>query len=97
MPKAYLIANADVTDPDLYEVYKSHNPAIFERHGGRFLVRGGTQKMLEGSGRSRSVVVEFPSLEAAQAAYDDPEYLINRDRRIAASEMNFLMVVEGAD
>ena len=97
MPKAYLIANVDITDPETYESYKARNPEIFGRHGGKFLVRGGTQNVVEGDAKSRTVILEFPSFEAAQAAYDDPDYVDNRQTRFAASDTGFAIIVEGAE
>jgi uncharacterized protein (DUF1330 family) len=73
--KGYLIANVDVHDPSAYENYRSRTAAIVERHGGRFLVRGGAVEPLEGDpGFARLVIIEFPSVEAAHAFYDSPEY-----------------------
>jgi uncharacterized protein (DUF1330 family) len=37
-------------------------------------VRGGRQLVKEGQVRSRTVVMEFPSYEAALACYRSPEY-----------------------
>ena len=73
--KGYLIANVDVRDADAYENYRSRTGAIVERHGGRFLVRGGPIEVLEGDPRlHRLVIIEVPSVEAAHAFYDSPEY-----------------------
>ncbi|MGE0640803.1 MAG: DUF1330 domain-containing protein [Thermoanaerobaculia bacterium] len=48
-------------------------PAI-EGHGGLFLARGPAARWYEGGLPQRVVVVEFPSLEAAVATHDSPEY-----------------------
>ena len=43
--------------------------------GGRYLVRGGDVRHLEGNfPLNRLVVLEFPTVEAAQHFYDSPEY-----------------------
>ena len=71
---AYWIGHVRVTDPDGYGKYaKLAGPAI-EKHGGRFLARGGRTVTFEGEEYPRNVVVEFPSVEAAQACYNSPEY-----------------------
>lgn len=71
---AYWIGRVRVTDPDGYGEYaKRAGPAI-EKHGGRFLARGGRTVTLEGDEYPRNVVVEFPSVEAAEACYNSPEY-----------------------
>ena len=71
---AYWIARVKVTDEAAYAEYaKRAGPAI-EKHGGKFLARGGRYVTLEGEDYPRNVVVEFPTLEEAQACYNSPEY-----------------------
>ena len=94
MPKAYWIGHATVTDPQAYARYREANAAAFQRFGGRFLVRGGSQSVAEGKARSRSVVIEFPDLEAARACYDSPEYRAAMAHRDGAAILD-LVIVEG--
>lgn len=71
---AYWIARSTVSNADSYGEYaKRAGPAI-EAHGGKFLARGGTLKILEGSDRPRTVLIEFPSLEAAESCYSSSAY-----------------------
>ena len=42
MPKGYIIARIDVTDPQAYEQYRIANAVPFAKYKARFLVRGGT-------------------------------------------------------
>ena len=66
---AYWIGRVRVTDPEGYGKYaKLAGPAI-EKHGGKFLARSGRLVTLEGDEYPRNVVVEFPSIEAAEACY----------------------------
>ena len=75
MPKGYLVATLEVSDPIAYEPYREQVPALIERHGGRYLVRGGAFEALEGeAGYNRVVLVEFPTVEAARSFYRDPAY-----------------------
>ncbi|MFN6978784.1 MAG: DUF1330 domain-containing protein [Gemmobacter sp.] len=74
MPKGYWVAHVDVRDAQAYEAYRRANAAVFARFGARFIVRGAPQKQMEGQCRARTVVIEFPTLEAAQACYASPEY-----------------------
>ncbi len=74
MPKGYWIAFADVTDPEGYKAYIVENAAALRKYGARFLVRGGQTEAAEGHPRSRVVVIEFPSFQAAQDCYRSPEY-----------------------
>jgi len=72
---AYVIANIDVTDPAAYDEYRKGVLATIERYGGRFLVRGGTAESLEGDWTpKRIVVLEFASVDQANAWYRSPEY-----------------------
>ena len=72
---SYLIVNIEVSDPVAYEEYKAGIPAILAKHGGEYLVRGGSWEAFEGDWRpSRLVILRFPSLKAIRAFMDDPEY-----------------------
>ena len=96
MPKAYWVAHMDVSDPGAYEKYKAANAAPFAQYGARFLARGGTQEVREGTIRSRTVVIEFPSLEAARACYDSDAYQAAKALRDPVSTGD-LVIVEGYD
>jgi uncharacterized protein (DUF1330 family) len=71
---AYWIGRVRVTDPESYAKYGALAGPAIEKHGGRFLARGGRTVTLEGDEYPRNVVVEFPSVEAAEACYNSPEY-----------------------
>lgn len=92
---AYMIVNLDVADPVTYEEYKTKVPALIQKHGGKYLVRGGKFVVLEGDWKpTRLVLFEFPSTVAAQALFDDPEYqpLKALRRRVSKTDA---VVVEG--
>lgn len=74
MAKGYWIAHVTVDDPAAYDEYRRANAVPFAKYGARFLVRGAPQTVVEGQMRPRTVVVEFPSLQAAQDCYHSPEY-----------------------
>jgi uncharacterized protein (DUF1330 family) len=74
MPKGYWIAHVTVTDPEQYKLYAAATAAPFAKFGARILARGGAYHQLEGEGRARNVVTEFPSLQAALDCYHSPEY-----------------------
>jgi uncharacterized protein (DUF1330 family) len=92
---AYFIVNLDVEDRAKFERYRAEVPAVIEKHGGRYLVRGGELHPVEGDfGLKRLVVLEFPSLEAARRFYASPEYapLLRLRQESAASD---IVLVEG--
>lgn len=97
MSKGYFIAHLDVTDPDSYIPYRDKAPATVAAHGGKYLTRGGPMDTIEGDALpSRTVVLEFPSVEAAKGWYNSPEYQeIIGIRHANAS--GFAQIVEGAD
>ena len=71
----YLIANIDVKDPAKFEEYRRKVVPVIKKFGGRYLVRGGDLRHLEGNlPLNRLVVLEFPTAEAAQQFYDSAEY-----------------------
>lgn len=74
MPKGYIIGHITVHDPEAYQEYVDRDTPILEGMGGRFIVRGGASETPEGQTEDRHVVIEFPSYEAARAAYNDPAY-----------------------
>ena len=45
-----------------------------EKHKGRFLIRGGKSTINEGDKSPRTVVIEFPSYDEANAFYQSKEY-----------------------
>lgn len=45
---AYVIADITVLNSELYEDYRRQVPAVVEKYGGRYLVRGGASEVLEG-------------------------------------------------
>lgn len=96
MTKGYWIAHVDVTDPVQYDLYRAANAAPFARFGARFLVRGGPQDQAEGNSRSRTVVIEFPSLAAAQDCYRSAEYQAAKALRDPVSTAD-LVIIEGWD
>lgn len=96
MAKGYWVANNVVHDAEKYEDYKAANAVAFAKYGAKFLVRGGQQQVCEGSAHSRSVVIEFPSYEAAVACYHSEEYKKALDIRSEIADTN-LIIVEGYD
>lgn len=96
MPKAYIIARVDVSDPDAYALYAKGAGEAMKIHGARIVVRGGPAEVLEGEGRARNVVLEFPSAEAARAYFNSPEYQAARQHRLGKAAFDAILV-EGWD
>jgi len=75
MAKAYWVSTyRSISDPDALAGYaKLAGPAI-QAAGGRFLARGTAAKAYEAGVLQRVVVVEFPSVSAAEAAHESAGY-----------------------
>ena len=92
---AYVIYQGEVTDPEQYEHYKIRAAASIEAAGGHYIVRGGDFDVLEGEAPAgRTVVVEFPSRQAALDWYRGAEYTEARALREHAARAR-LYVVDG--
>ena len=96
MPKGYLVGHITVRDPEAYKEYVERDTPILKRFGAKFIIRGGQATQLEGELHQRHVVIEFPSYEAALAAYNDPEYQEVADIRRRTADSS-IVVVEGHD
>jgi uncharacterized protein (DUF1330 family) len=94
--KGYWIGHVHVTDPEGYKPYMVANQAPFGKFGARYLVRGGAQEVTEGRAPERTVVIEFPSYEAALACYRSPEYQAAKALRAGKGVID-LVVIEGYD
>jgi uncharacterized protein (DUF1330 family) len=92
---AYVIYQGEVIDPARYEQYKVSAAASIARAGGRYLVRGGDVEVLEGEPPAgRTVVVEFPTLQAALDWYRGDAYTDARALREGAANAR-MYVVDG--
>jgi uncharacterized protein (DUF1330 family) len=90
---AYLIANIEVTDAEAFERYRAAVPPVIAAHGGRYIVRGGEKHALEGDmALRRLVILEFPSLAAARAFYDSPDYAPLLALRLASTRSQVVLV-----
>ena len=93
---AYLIGDIEVKDLDTYAKYAAGVPDTVAAYGGKYLVRGVSGEVLEGSWTpKRLVVLEFESMERLKAWYNSPEYADLKKLRQSASKGN-LIFAEGA-
>ena len=91
---AYVIADVrEAWDTGSLEEYRRRNTDAVANHGGRFVVRGGEQELLEGDWPSlRIVVIEFPDMAAARAWWSSDEYEAIKPLRRGGSTTNILLV-----
>ena len=95
-PIAYMIAEFEVTNAEKFKAYGDATGKQVPEAGGKFVARGGKTFVVAGDAPKRVVIVEWPSLEKAQAYFESSEYkqlVANRDE--GAKFRSF--VVEGIE
>ena len=93
---AYVLAEIEIVNPEGYKEYTKAVPATITQYGGKFLHRGGNIEVLEGDWpQRRRVIIEFPSMAAAKAWWDSPEYEKPKAMRRANSKGR-LLLLDGA-
>ena len=90
---AFMIIQADITDPERFLAYAKRAPALIEKFGGRYRSIRGESAQLEGVADSRKIVVsEWPSMEAARQFWDSPEYTELKQLREGAADVHVYLV-----
>jgi uncharacterized protein (DUF1330 family) len=92
--KGYWIGRYDVRDPETYKLYAEAAKPAFAEFGAVPLARAGRSQAMEGPGRGRNVVVEFPSYRAALDCWNSATYQAARQHRLPVSEGE-IVIVEG--
>jgi uncharacterized protein (DUF1330 family) len=94
---AYMIVEVETTDEALMAEYRKHTPGLVAKFGGKFIVRGGRTRTLEGGWKpARVVVLEFPSYDAAERFYDSSDYKPVLEMRLKAGTSKAI-IVDGHD
>ena len=93
---AYIIVDVEIQDMAQYQEYMRQVKPVIEAAGGRYLVRGGAHKVVEGNWYPRRLVLlEFPSMAVVQEFYLSPEYQALKALRLHSSTAHSAVVVEG--
>ncbi|MGH6892952.1 MAG: DUF1330 domain-containing protein [Dongiaceae bacterium] len=92
--KGYWITNNDVTDVQGHAAYIAANREHIQNCGGKYLILGGRQEIVEGQARSRHVVIEFKDYATALGCNNSAEYAKVKMLRVGKSEGD-TVVVEG--
>ena len=94
--KAYVIALESVHDQPMFGEYAKGVAATLAPFEGRFVARGGKFTVLEGEWQHpRTVIIEFPSREAAEGWYKSAHYQEIIGLRHKSSRGN-LVILDGA-
>lgn len=95
--KAYVIYLGDIVDEARYQIYKENAAPNIAAAGGKYVVRGGDTEVLEGQlPATRTVILEFPSRQAALDWYHSEEYVTIKKLREGAAEAS-IYIVDGLD
>ena len=83
----YSISSIEVKNWEIYEEYMKKVPAIIEKYGGRYLVRGGEILADDTSWHPKRVVIlEFPTTEHMDSFRNSEEYKPVAELRHKAAE-----------
>ena len=90
---AYFIVDNEVTDHTGFEEYRNQVRDTVEKYGGKFLVRGGKVRALEGDWKPKRIVVtEFPTTEQALRWYDSEDYRALKPLRLRTARGSVVLV-----
>ena len=89
----YVIANINVKNSEAYKEYVSKVKPTVEKFGGKYLVRNGEFKVIDGEWKHpRTVVIKFPTYEKALEWYNSEEYKPIKPIRLANSVANGIII-----
>ena len=73
---AFVVVDTKIHDPREYEQYKVLARELVERHGGRYLARGGEMTIIDEElwSPTRLVLLEFPDGDTARSFFASKEY-----------------------
>lgn len=74
MPAYWISTYPEVYDEAKVAAYAALAGPALTGAGGRFLARGMPEQTYEAGLNTRTIVIEFESVEAARAAHDSPDY-----------------------
>ncbi len=93
MAKGYVVVTELIRDTVGYRSYVEKAGRTIQQAGGRIIVADVNPAVLEGQWHgSRTVVLEFESVEAARGWYDSAEYQAIVGLRHAAAESNAVIL-----
>ena len=95
MPKGYWLSVYEkIENMETLKKYATKATAAIGKYSGKFLVRGGKNKILEGNQSPRTVVVEFSNFSEAEKCYNSDEYKEALDILKGSVKRN-LQIIEG--
>ena len=94
MAKGWL-ATGTINDPRGFIIYAAAAEPYLQKYGAKMFIRDALTDVREGNPCHLTVLIERPSVEAAKAAYEAPEYQDMIRLRTNNSETYFSILEEG--
>ena len=88
----YVINQIEVTDQAGFKVYADRQEVLIKKHGGRFIVRGGSVIAMEGTAPKRLTEYAFEDIGHFRAWQNEPEQKELSSIRDRASKFNSFAV-----
>lgn len=93
MPKGYVVFNEIIKDQAGYDGYVMKALPTILNTGGKAIVVHDNPEVIEGDWYgTRTVILEFDSVDAARAWYNSPEYQAVVGERLASADANAAIV-----
>jgi len=90
---SYIVAQIEIIDREEYTKYESGFMQIFAKYQGKVLAADEQPQLLEGAWPyTRTVLLEFPSSQAALEWYQSDEYQALAKHRFSSSAANITIV-----
>ncbi|MFZ6013342.1 MAG: DUF1330 domain-containing protein [Bacteroidota bacterium] len=70
----YFIISYDIVDPTEFQKYPPQVFRLLKKYGAEVLASDAQATVFEGSAKTMNAIIRFPSKEAAEKCYNDPEY-----------------------
>ena len=93
MPAYLIVVNTEISDPEKMNEYGAGTMPTLQAAGARVLALEEAPEIIEGEWDAvRTLIIEFPSIEAAKGWYNSEEYKKLAPIRQAASEGNLILL-----
>lgn len=91
---AYVIYNQlEVTDQGAIDEYRATVRPVMDKYGARVLAVGTDARVFEGEwGGLRTMIIEFPDMDAVERWHNSDDYKPFLDKRLGASRGNLIAV-----
>ncbi len=91
----YVVNAYDIDDFDAFKDYPPRVRPLLAKYGAKALAMETNPKALEGIPRTMNAIIEFPSEEAVNGFYNDPEYQSFIDQRHNSTSNTTMIMLKG--